>query len=203
MLPMTSQSASGNHRASWAVEPFRWYVINTYPNAEFEVFASLGSFRRYLPTIVQRRPVLRHGHRGPQVTKNSKAVTKEVIRPYFPGYLFVELDLSDPSWGAIRHSTRGVKRFLTGADSQRPLPVPLGKIEGYMTMGRAGDGAIDPEIVPEFPALSPGQAVDVSVNGAEIRTTVHMTDQERVWVMMRWFDRDVPTEVPRASVRAV
>ncbi len=57
MLPMTIPSASEVHRASRAVEPLRWYVINTYPNAEFEVYTSLGSFRRYLPTILSFRGV--------------------------------------------------------------------------------------------------------------------------------------------------
>jgi len=203
MLPVTDCAQSTDHRASRAMEAPRWYVLNTYPQAEFEVFTALGQFRRHLPTIVEYRSVLRHGHRGPAVMQSGKPVTKAIIRPFFPGYLFVEMEPSDPSWGAIRHTTRGVKRFLTTADNTRPLPVPVGFVEALMAKGRAGDGAIDPGATPQFPALAPGQAVSVTVNGTDISTVVHMSERDRVWVLLRMFDRDVPTEVDRASVREI
>jgi hypothetical protein len=85
----------------------------------------------------------------------------------------------------------------------RPLPVPNGFVEALMAQGRAGDGAIDPGSPPKFPYLQPGTKVRVTVGGTDLDTVVHMTEHERVWVLLRLFDRDVPTAVERAMVREI
>lgn len=137
------------------------------------------------------RPVLDHGRRS----------SEPVIRPLFPGYLFVELDLSTQDWGSIGR-TQGVKRLLSTPEL-RPLPVPIGFVEGLMAQGRAGDGAIDPGATAKFPVLSPGQQVRVTVGGSDLDAIVRMSAEERVWVLLRLFDRETVTEVPRGSVREV
>jgi transcription antitermination factor NusG len=186
-----------NECASRSVEP-RWFVVSTYPQAEFQVWAALGHFRRHLPTIVTYRQKMRHGR---PVLVNGKREAEPVIRPFFPGYLFVSLDLTDPSWAGIGR-TQGVKRLMSSPE-MRPLPVPVGFVEALMTQGRAGDGAIDPGAAPKFPVLAPGQKVSVTVGGNDIHTVVHMSERDRVWVLLRMFDRDVPTEVERSAVRAL
>ena len=199
-LPMTAYARSApNECASCSVQAPRWFVVSTYPQAEFQVWAALGHFRRHLPTIVTYRTKMRHGR--PVFSSSGSRTSEPVIRPFFPGYLFVELDLSDPSWASIGR-TQGVKRLMSSPE-MRPLPVPLGFVEALMAQGRAGDGAIDPGATPNFPVLSPGQRVRVTVGGTDLDTVVHLSDQERVWVLLRLFDRDVPTEVDRAAVRAL
>jgi len=186
-----------NDHASRSVDS-RWFVISTYPQAEFQVWAALGKFRRHLPTIVTYRQKMRHGR---PVFTNGQRLAEPVIRPFFPGYLFVSLDLTDPSWASIGR-TQGVKRLMCSTEL-RPLPVPIGVVEALMAQGRAGDGAIDPGAAPQFAPLVPGQRVRVTVNGTDLDTLVHMAERDRVWVLLRMFDRDVPTEVPRGAVRAL
>jgi hypothetical protein len=72
-----------------------------------------------------------------------------------------------------------------------------------MAQGRSGDGAIDPGSPPKFPYLQPGTRVRVTVGGTDLETVVHMSEHERVWVLLRLFDRDVPTAVERAMVREI
>lgn len=199
MLPMTNDVRSLScDRASRSVQD-PWFVISTYPQAEFQVFAALGSFRRHLPTIVDYRTLMRHGR---PVLKDGKRQTEEVIRPFFPGYLFVQLDLADPSWAAINR-TQGVKRLMCTTEL-RPIAVPAGVVEALMDEGRAGDGAIDRGSPRKFAPLARGQKVRVTIGDRDIDTVVHMTDQERVWVLLSLFGgREVPTEVEREKVRAV
>jgi transcription antitermination factor NusG len=198
MLPVTDCARSTcNECASSSIAP-RWFVVSTYPQAEFQVWAALGHFRRHLPTVVTYRQKMRHGR---PVLTNGQRSSEPIIRPFFPGYLFVELDLSDLSWASIGR-TQGVKRLMSSPE-MRPLPVPVGFVEALMAQGRAGDGAIDPGATPKFPPLAPGDKVCVTVGGTDLDTVVHMSEQERVWVLLRLFDRDVPTEVPRGSVRPV
>jgi transcriptional antiterminator RfaH len=177
----------------------RWFVVSTYPQAEFQVWAALGKdFRRHLPTIVAYRQKMRHGR--PVLIQGQRS-SEPVIRPFFPGYLFVELDLSEQDWGSIGR-TQGVKRLLSTPEL-RPLPVPVGFVEALMAQGRAGDGAIDPGATAKFPALAPGQKVRVTVGGTDLDAVVRMEAEERVWVLLRLFDRETVTEVPRGSVREV
>jgi len=177
----------------------RWFVVSTYPQAEFQVWAALGKdFRRHLPTIVAYRQKMRHGR---PVLMQGRRSSEPVIRPFFPGYLFVELDLPGQDWGSIGR-TQGVKRLLSTPE-HRPLPVPVGFVEALMAQGRAGDGAIDPGAAAKFPTLAPGQRVRVTVGGSDIDSVVHMAAEERVWVLLRLFDRETVTEVPRGSVREV
>jgi transcription antitermination factor NusG len=141
---------------------------------------------------------MRHGR--PVLASQGRKTTEQILRPFFPGYLFVELDLdTTQDWGAITR-TPGVRSLLS-TQEHRPLPVPYGIVEALMEQGRAGDGAIDPGTAPKFPPLARGQAVRVTLGGADIDSVVQMTDQERVWVLLRLFDRETVTEVPRGSVR--
>jgi transcription antitermination factor NusG len=140
---------------------------------------------------------MRHGR---PVLMNGQRSTEPVIRPFFPGYLFVELDLSDLSWASIGR-TQGVKRLMSSPE-MRPLPVPLGFVEALMAQGRAGDGAIDPGAAPKFPALQKGQHVTV-IEGAftSFDGIVQMTANDRVKVLLSIFGRKTLTEMPRAAVK--
>lgn len=44
-----------------------------------------------------------------------------VLEPLFPGYLFINIDPTDPLWGKLR-STRGVLRVVSFGG--KPMPVP-------------------------------------------------------------------------------
>lgn len=48
------------------------------------------------------------------------------LEPLFPGYLFINIDPSDPLWGKLR-STRGVLRVV--GFGGKPVPVPDEVIE--------------------------------------------------------------------------
>lgn len=199
MLPMTdcARSMDSDH-ASRSVAP-RWFVVSTYPQAEFQVNAALGAFRRHLPTIVDHRTLMRHGR---PVLKDGKRQTEEVIRPFFPGYLFVHLDLSDPSWAAINR-TQGVKRLMSTTEL-RPMPVPIGVVEALMAEGRAGDGAIDRGKAPKFPRLSKDQFVEVTEGAfTSFQGIVQMSDKDRVKVLLSIFSRKTLADLPRASVKAI
>lgn len=189
------------HSCEWAsssVPGPRWFVAATYPQVEFLAFASLGAFKRYLPTIVTYRTLLKHGR---PVLDRGKPKVEAVLRPFFPGYLFVQFDLAGSDWGAINRA-RGVKRLITTAEL-RPIPVPVGFVERLMERGRAGDGAIDPGAA-KFPPLEPNQRVRVAgLSDGDMDALVERTDQERVWVLLSLFGRETRAEVHRSAVKPV
>ncbi|RME87750.1 MAG: transcriptional activator RfaH, partial [Zetaproteobacteria bacterium] len=72
-----------------------WYAVRTKPRREFEAESNLEAqgFRVWLPKTTR---VVRHARR----------VTEKIV-PFFPGYLFVEIDMDAEHWAPIRY-TRGV-----------------------------------------------------------------------------------------------
>ena len=73
----------------------RWYVVQTHPHAESRAMEQLRQqgFVTYLPKLLKQR---RHARK-----------VETVIRPLFPRYLFVLVDITTQRWRAI-HSTIGV-----------------------------------------------------------------------------------------------
>jgi transcription elongation factor/antiterminator RfaH len=96
------------------IEKARWYALNTLPHREFRAKCQLENqgFRVFLP---QRLKTVRHARK-----------LTNVQAPFFPGYLFVELDLTVQRWRSV-NGTFGVSSLVMAGE--RPLPVPEGIVE--------------------------------------------------------------------------
>jgi len=92
----------------------RWYVIRTLPH--LEQMAETNLQRQGITVFI------------PKTLVNIRHARKISIRraSLFPGYGFVQLDLSTVRWRSI-NGTYGVERLLMGRDM--PLPVPDGVVE--------------------------------------------------------------------------
>jgi transcriptional antiterminator RfaH len=88
----------------------QWYVLQTKPTAEEAVQAHLrnAQFETFLPKI---RTMVRSARKSTQR-----------VRPFFPSYLFVHLDLSDANLYRTIKYTRGVRKIL--GDGAMPIAVP-------------------------------------------------------------------------------
>jgi transcriptional antiterminator NusG len=73
-----------------------------------------------------------------EVTEIKSGVRKLVRRNKFPGYVLVRMDLTDESWGAIRH-TPGVTGFV-GQSRHGQKPTPLSRREVQTFLAAKGDG---------------------------------------------------------------
>ena len=98
----------------WSGEPMAsaWFAAETHSNAERVAALNFHrqGFETFLPTQSHHRIVRRR--------------VVEVLRPLFPRYLLVSLDLDadrGPRWRSC-YSTKGVKRLLGG--QLRPTPIP-------------------------------------------------------------------------------
>ena len=81
------------------LKPQQFAVVNTQPQKEAGVVEHLRrqGYEPYCPRILRR---ITHARR-----------TKEVLRPLFPGYLFVAMDPEIQEWSPIS-STYGVRRLV-------------------------------------------------------------------------------------------
>ena len=163
----------------------RWFVVETQPRAEATALRNLArqGFDAYCPKIWKRR---RHARR-----------VEDVQVPFFPGYLFVLLDIARQHWRPIR-STFGVRRLVQFSD--RPTPVPEGLIE-MIKAREAPDGAM-PAGPPPF---RHGQAVRVRDGSfAELEGLFDCAvDEHRVVLLLSLMGRPVRVRVPTLAVEAV
>jgi transcriptional antiterminator RfaH len=95
----------------------RWYVVHTQGCQEARAEANLRrqGFEVWLPLSRRTR---RHARR-----------IDSVFAPFFPRYIFVQLDLSSQSWQSI-NGTFGVVCLLCNGDM--PLALPEGLVEEMM-----------------------------------------------------------------------
>ena len=92
----------------------RWYVIETFPQAERTVSADLArmGWRAYLPLTTVWRP-----------DPVTPTIRRRALVPLFPQIMFVEFDRDSLTWGTIRDRCAGVRAILRGPGG-KPAPVP-------------------------------------------------------------------------------
>jgi transcriptional antiterminator RfaH len=139
-------------------------------------------FTTYLPRYRRR---VRHARRN-----------EIVLRPLFPGYLFVNLDPERCRWRSI-NGTVGVREILTNGDT--PLAVP-DRIIDEIRAREDESGAV--KLVA--PTFARGQVVRLlegpmaDVNGL----FEEMRDENRVVLLVSLLGRKVRMQVPAAAVAA-
>ena len=92
----------------------RWYAVHTLPNRELRATQQLENqrFRIFLP---KRLKTISHARK-----------LSTIVAPFFPRYLFLELDLAQHRWRSV-NGTFGVANLVMQGDT--PHPVPVGIVE--------------------------------------------------------------------------
>ena len=99
-----------------------WYVIHSYAGYENRVKANLENRRQSLnmEDYIYAVEVPME-----EVVEIKNAQRKVVKRVRIPGYVLVRMDLTDESWGAVRH-TPGVTGFV--GHTHQPVPLTLDEV---------------------------------------------------------------------------
>ena len=116
-----------------------WYVVNTYSGHESKVQEKLLSraqtmgFQDYIFRVVVPEET---------VTETLKdGSTKEKVKKMFPGYILVEMIMTDEAWYVVRN-TPGVTGFI-GSSGKGAKPTPLQPYEVDKILGNMGISRID------------------------------------------------------------
>lgn len=161
-----------------------WFVVQTQSRAEAKAKLHLVNqgFDTYMP-VYQRR--VRHARR-----------TEMVMRPLFPGYLFVRLDPDMHRWRSI-NGTVGVRQILTNGNMPRYVP---DRIIDEIIEREDENGAV--KLTP--PTFSPGQRVRM-VDGAFAEISglfEEIRDEARAVLLISLLGRKVRVSVPTADLAA-
>ena len=165
-----------------------WYVVNTYSGHEnkvkekLEMRASTMGMEDYIFRVVVPEQ---------KVIENKNGVTKEKISKMFPGYILVEMIMTDEAWFIVRN-TPGVTGFI-GSSGKGAKPFPLTPMEVDNILGSMGMSRLDIES-----ELSVGDSVKV-INGAFANMfgkvkEIDMTNQ-KIEVALDLFGQETIVEV--------
>jgi len=116
------------------------------------------------------------------------------VRPMFPGYVFAELELPEDYYKAIW--TPGVKGVVTCDVEPAVLP---GAVVEYLREQEDSDGVIRP-----LGQRERGRAVRVArgpFKGLHAIIERRVPSRERVLVLLRMLEREMPVEMPESWLR--
>lgn len=159
----------------------RWIVATTHPHSEAIAREHLErqGFTVYCPMIRKRRS---HARR-----------VDTVLRPLFPGYIFVNRTGGPGIWRPIQSTTgvRSIVRF-----GEEPAVLDASFIEALQA--REEDGAI---IRPPTPFVV-GQQVQIEGGPFDglLARILSLNDRERITVLLDVMNRGVRTEVDRRQI---
>lgn len=168
-----------------------WYAIHTYSGYENAVarnlkqrIESLGMENRIFNVIVPTKKVVK--------VKRGKRVEEE--EHIYPGYVLVEMIVTDDSWYVVRNTPR-----VTGFVGSGTTPVPLQPQEVQELFAAMEDDKEEHEI--DLEEGDPVQVIDGPFK--EMEGTVQEVDRERgkVNVLVAMFGRETPVELDFLQVK--
>ena len=170
-----------------------WYVIHTYSGYEEQVaenlkqrIESLGMGEKIFQVMVpkEKQIEIKNGRR--------KTVEKKI----FPGYVLVEMIVTDDSWYVVRNTPN-----VTGFIGLGVRPTSMSKVEIERIQKRMG--VDEPKFKIEY---KPGDLVRVSdgpLKGFEAKVTEIDEDKGKIKVLVSMFGRETPVSLDSLQVKKV
>jgi len=172
-----------------------WYIVHTYSGFE----------ERVKETLRQRADALGMGDafgeiRIPKETvveyKNGKK--REIERKFFPGYILVEMEMSDPAWHVVRNTPKVTGFVGTG---KKPTPLSQEEVDGILEQVSSAKEKPKPKYV--FERSEPVKIIDGPFsNFTGIVEDVNL-DRNTLKVMVTIFGRQTPVELDFSQVQKV
>ncbi len=170
-----------------------WYVIHTYAGYENAVarnlrqrIESLGMQDKIFNVIVPTEKKFK--------VKSGKRVEEE--EKVYPGYILVEMIVTDDSWYVVRNTPR-----VTGFVGSGVYPVPIGKSEVDSLFARMNTSVVKHNI-----DLEPDDHVTIADGPfKDLEGKVSEVDEERgkVKVLVNMFGRETPVELDFLQIKKI
>lgn len=172
----------------------RWYAINTYSGYEENVANNL---RQRIETLgMQDRifQVLVPKEKKIKIKNGKRRVVEEKI---FPGYVLVDMIVTDESWYVVRNTPS-----VTGFIGTGTTPTPLEQKEIDAILKRIGTSE-EPEVTID---LQPGMPVKIGegpFKGFEGKVNEVDGARGKVKVLVSMFGRETPLELDFTQVKKI
>ncbi len=173
----------------------RWYAIHTYSGYEENVADSLNQRIEALNMKDFIFNVLVPKEKKIKIKNGKRRVVEEKI---YPGYVLVDMHVTDDSWYVVRNTPN-----VTGFIGAGTTPSPLSQSEIDNILKRAGTTQGEPEITID---LQMGMAVKIGdgpFKGFEGKVSEIDSSRGKVKVLVSMFGRETPLELDFTQVKKI
>ena len=174
-----------------------WFVIHTYAGYENRVKTNLET---RIQSLNMEDDIFQIEVPMEEVVEIKNAQRKIVRRVRIPGYVLVRMNLTDASWGAVRH-TPGVTGFV-GQDAYNPVPLRLDEVFEMLNpvfeapQGAGAESSAQPSAQPQIDVdFEVGESVIVKEGPFEtLPATISeiKVESQQLVVLVSIFERETP-----------
>ena len=180
-----------------------WYVIHSYAGYENRVKANLENRTQSLnmEDFIHQVEVPME-----EVTEIKNAQRKVVRRVRIPGYVLVRMDLTDESWGAVRH-TPGVTGFV--GHTHQPVPLTLDEVFSMLApmlepkTAAAAAARKTAEITVDFTIGESVTVTDGPFDTLPATISEINPENQKLKVLVSIFGRETPVELSFSQVAKI
>jgi transcriptional antiterminator NusG len=172
--------------------PGEWYVIHSYAGYENRVKANL---ENRTASLNMEDYIFQVEVPMEEVTEIKNGQRKLVRRVRIPGYVLVRMDLTDESWGAVRH-TPGVTGFV--GHTHQPVPLSLDEVFSMLAPSLQPVEATSRPAEVKVVDFEVGESVTVMEGPFEtLPATISEInpDAQKLKVLVSIFGRETPVEL--------
>jgi transcription termination/antitermination protein NusG len=171
----------------------QWYVVHVYSGMEKSVLKAMLERieRAALQTFFGK--ILVPSEEVVEIKGGQKSITERRI---FPGYVLVEMELTDETWHLVK-STPRVTGFL-GGKGNRPAPISEKEVEKILSQMEEGVEKPKPKVlfeVGEMVRVKDGPFADFNGNVEDVNY-----EKSKVRVSVAIFGRSTPVELDFGQV---
>ena len=173
----------------------QWFVVHTYSGFENKVKEAIESRAKIFGMSERITRVLVPTEKVVEVRNKQK---RETEQKFFPGYVLVEMEMTDDSWHLVK-STPKVTGFV-GGTANKPTPITQKEVDAIMRQVQEGVEKPRPKVLFEM-----GEAVRVKEGPfTDFNGTVEevMVDKGKVRVSVSLFGRPTSVELDYLQLRA-
>ena len=174
-----------------------WYVVNTYSGHEskvkekLEMRAESMGFQDYIFRIIIPEETVKETMKDGSV--------KEKTKKMFPGYILVEMIMTDEAWYIVRN-TPGVTGFI-GSSGKGAKPTPLKPQEIDKILANMGMTRMD--VDKELTVGTKVTIVDGPFKGMDGTISTLDLENSRLTVLVDLFGQETPVEVELFQVATI
>ncbi|NQV89861.1 transcription termination/antitermination protein NusG [Candidatus Uhrbacteria bacterium] len=171
----------------------RWFAIHTYSGYEENVMENLNQRIETMDMEEKIFSVLVPKEKKIKIKNGKRKVIEEKI---FPGYVLVEMLVTDDSWYVVRNTPN-----VTGFIGTGTTPTPIAEEEMEALKKRMG--VDEPEFKMDVEKGSSIQITDGPFKGQEGKVSEVDEERGKVKVLVNLFGRETPVELDFLQVKKI
>lgn len=165
----------------------KWYIVHTYSGFE----------ERVKETLRQRADALDMGDQFGEIKIPTETIVelkggkkRETQRKFFPGYILVEMQMTDPAWHVVKNTPK-----VTGFVGTGKKPTPLTQEEVDQILEQVVSAKEKPKPKYVFEKGEPVKIIDGPFNNFSGVVEEVNLDRNTLKVMVTIFGRQTPVEL--------